>query len=422
MTNMPFPPELPVPAGPPVAPWPDSATRVLDAPPPTASPYTHFSAPPLPPTAPPPVTPVGSAPSGSRSSGGKIIAGAALAALLVGGVGGFAGATVANHNAPATTSASIITTGGTTNAGMSRPADGSIAAVAAAVSPSVVKIEARNGNSGGTGTGFIIKDDGYILTNNHVAAAGGDGGTLKVQFQDGSTASAKLIGANADYDVAVIKVEKTGLPAVKVGDSNLVKVGDTAIAIGSPLGLEGTVTAGIISALNRPVTAGGEGEGTSYINAIQTDAPINPGNSGGPLVNGAGEVIGINSAIASLGSSSGGQSGSIGLGFAIPIDTAIRLANELISSGTSTTPIMGVKLNMGADKATISEITAGGPAEAAGLKSGDVIVKVDGRTVSSNTDLVVAVRDHKPGDSVKLSIERDGDTQEVTLTLGSQKG
>ena len=186
------------------------------------------------------------------------------------------------------------------------------------------------------------------------------------------------------------------------------------MAIGSPFGLDSTVTAGIVSAKQRDT-----GE---YLPLIQTDVAINPGNSGGPLVNGAGEVIGINSAIASLGSSSGGQSGSIGLGFAIPIDTAIRLANELISSGTSTTPIMGVKLNMGAEKATISEITAGGPAEAAGMKSGDVIVKVDGRAVGSNTDLVVAIRDHKPGDSVKLTIERDGDTEEVTLTLGSQKG
>ena len=218
----------------------------------------------------------------------------------------------------------------------------------------------------------------------------------------------------------MIKVDKTGLPAVKLGDSNNVQVGDTAIAIGSPLGLEGTVTAGIISALNRPVTAGSEGEETSYINAIQTDAPINPGNSGGPLVNAAAEVIGINSAIAAMPSSSGGQSGSIGLGFAIPIDTASRLANEIISTGKATTPIMGVKLDMNAGSATISEVTPGGPGDAAGLQAGDVVVSVNGKKVGSSTDLIVAVRSNQPGDTVKLTVERGGSPVEVNLTLGSQ--
>ena len=404
------PPQMP--AQPPVSPWGGMGTNVLDAPPPTTSPYGPYG------QIPPPTTPT-PAPAKRGGSGGKLVAGVALAALVAGGVGGYAGTSVANNNSPAVASTTITTSDGASGGAMSRPANGSVASVAAAVSPSVVKIEARNGDTGGTGTGFIIKSDGYILTNNHVAAPGAKG-TLTVQFQDGSTAKATLIGASSAYDVAVIKVDKTGLPAVKLGDSNNVQVGDTAIAIGSPLGLEGTVTAGIISALNRPVTAGSEGEETSYINAIQTDAPINPGNSGGPLVNAAAEVIGINSAIAAMPSSSGGQSGSIGLGFAIPIDTASRLANEIISTGKASTTIMGVKLDMNAGSATISEVTSGGPGATAGLQAGDVVVGINGKKVGSSTDLIVAVRSNQPGDQVKLRVERSGSPVEVTLTLGSQ--
>jgi len=401
------PPQMP--AQPPVSPWGAMGTSVLDAAPPTSGPYGYI---------PPPLIPT-PAPAKRGGSGGKVVAGVALAALVAGGVGGYAGTSVANRNLPAVASTTITTSSGASGGAMSRPANGSVASVAAAVSPSVVKIEASSGNTGGTGTGFIIKSDGYILTNNHVTAPGAQG-TLTVQFQDGSTAKATLIGASSAYDVAVIKVDMTGLPAVKIGDSNNVQVGDTAIAIGSPLGLEGTVTAGIISALNRPVTAGGNGEETSYINAIQTDAPINPGNSGGPLVNAAAEVIGINSAIAAMPSSSGGQAGSIGLGFAIPIDTAIRLANEIISTGKATTPIMGVKLDMNAGSATISEVTPGGPGAAAGLEAGDIVVSVNGKKVGSSTDLIVAVRSNQPGEQVKLRVERGGSPVEVTLTLGSQ--
>ena len=401
--------------------WPDSDTRVLNAPPPMSAPFDGFAPPAAtppgltPPTQPPVPPVIPSTPAKGRGNGGKIVAGAALAALLAGGIGGYVGTQAANHGGSITSS---LTQSSTANASLSAPASGSIAAVAAAVSPSVVKITASDGNGGGgTGTGFIIRSDGYILTNNHV----GGTGTLTVQFADGTKVPAKLVGANQQYDVAVIKVDKTDLPATKLGKSYTVHVGDTAIAIGSPLGLEETVTAGIISALNRPVTAGGESGGeTSFINAIQTDAPINPGNSGGPLLNASGEVIGINSAIASLGSSGGGQSGSIGLGFAIPIDTAARLADEIISTGKSTTPIVGVKLDTNASTATISEVTAGGPGDKAGLKAGDVVTKVDGRPVSDSTEFIVAVRSHAPGDTVTLTVQSGGQTSDVQLTLGSQ--
>ena len=397
--------------------WPDSDTRVLNAPPPMTAPIGGYAPPGTVPPGQPPVPPViPSTPAKGRGNGGKIVAGAALVALVAGGVGGFVGTQAANHGGSITSS---LTQSSTSNASLSAPASGSIAAVASAVSPSVVKITASDGNGGGgTGTGFIIRSDGYILTNNHV----GGTGTLTVQFADGSKVPATLVGANQQYDVAVIKVDKTGLPAVTLGKSATVHVGDTAIAIGSPLGLEETVTAGIISALNRPVTAGGEsGTETSFINAIQTDAPINPGNSGGPLLNGAGEVIGINSAIASLGSSSSsGQSGSIGLGFAIPIDTAARLASEIIKTGKATTPVVGVQLDTNASTATISQVTAGGPADKAGIKAGDVITKVDGRNVSDSTEFIVAVRSHAPGDTVTLTVQSGGQTSDVQVTLGSQ--
>ena len=263
-----------------------------------------------------------------------LLAGAAAVALLAGGTGGAVGYTLA-ADAPASVNASPVVTG----SGPSAPADGSIAAVAAAVSPAVVNIETGSGS----GTGFVIQSDGYILTNNHVA---GDGNQLRVTFEDGTTADAELVGANPGYDLAVIKVDRDGLPVTTLGTSSDVKVGDTAIAIGSPLGLQGTVTSGIVSALDRPVTAGGGDTGeTSFINAIQTDAAINPGNSGGPLVDGAGRVIGVNSAIASLGQSAGSQSGSIGLGFAIPIDTAQRIANEIMDTGSSQTPVVGIQID-----------------------------------------------------------------------------
>ena len=202
----------------------------------------------------------------------------------------------------------------------------SISALAAKVLPSVVSISTRNGSEGGTGTGFVIRSDGYLLTNNHVVAGVVGGGSLRVSFNDGKTVDGKIVGTDSAYDLAVIKVDLKNLTALQFGDSEKVQVGDSVIAIGSPLGLAGTVTSGIVSAKNRAVTAGSRTSEGSFINALQTDAAINPGNSGGPLVDKSGAVIGVNSAIATLDSSSSSQTGSIGLGFAIPINQARRTA------------------------------------------------------------------------------------------------
>jgi putative serine protease PepD len=346
--------------------------------------------------------------------------GLAITALVAGTVGGAVGFTVARVTQPAASGSTVIAPPiGAAGDPVSPPAGGSIAAVAAAAQPSVVQINVSGGGGEGTGSGFVIREDGYILTNNHVTATGND---ITVTFSDGRVADATLVGANPGYDLAVLKVNETGLPAVTLGSSSALEVGDTAIAIGSPLGLQGTVTAGIVSALNRPVTAGGEGE-LSFINAIQTDAAINPGNSGGPLVDGNGAVIGINSAIAALGAGLGGQAGNIGLGFAIPIDTASRIASELIATGTSSTPIIGVQLDMeySGTGARIAGVTDNGPATAAGLREGDVITALNGTPVVDGTDLIVDIRSLAPGDEVTLTVERDGQEQEVTLVLGSQK-
>ena len=345
-----------------------------------------------------------------------ILGGAAAIAVTAGTIGGAVGYVVAREAGPTTTVAAAVQSGSTS------VIPGSIADIAKRVSPSVVQLNVTGQQGAGTGSGFIISSDGYILTNNHVAGPSGSGGTIEVLFGDGTKASGTLVGANPGYDLAVVKVNKTGLPAISVGSSGGLNVGDSVIAVGSPLGLQGTVTSGIVSALNRPVTAGGEGE-TAFINAIQTDAAINPGNSGGPLLNAAGSVVGINSAIASMGSSSSGQPGSIGLGFAIPIDTAKRIADELIRTGTSTTPIIGVQLDMqyANDGARVQEVTAGGPSAIAGLQSGDVIAAVDGKNIADATELIVTIRAHAAGDTVKLTITRDGQSIVVPITLTASK-
>jgi putative serine protease PepD len=294
----------------------------------------------------------------------------------------------------------------------------SIASIAAAELPSVVSIAATGANAAGSGSGFVIRSDGYILTNNHVVAIA-TGGKIEVVFNDGTRTKGEVIGTNPEYDIAVVKVDKKGLPAMLIGNSDDVVVGDIAIAIGAPLGLDGTVTAGIISALDRPVTAGDRND-TSFINAIQTDAAINPGNSGGPLLNGSGLVIGINSAIASMATGNS-EAGNIGLGFAIPINTAKRIAEELIATGTSKTPIIGVNLDTSYEGpgAKVLEIIPNGPSEDAGLQKGDIITSLGGRQVEDATELVVAIRTYAPGDQVEVQIDRGGGDVTATITLGS---
>ena len=298
----------------------------------------------------------------------------------------------------------------------------SVAEMVAAVLPGVVSIAIENNGDQGSGSGFVIRPDGYILTNNHVAAPAADGGTLTVFFEDGESVEAEIVGRNSAYDLAVLKVDAQDLPVVRLGDSDQVTVGDVAIAIGAPLGLEGTVTAGIISSLDRAVTAGGQGE-MAYINALQTDAAINPGNSGGPLLNSSGQVIGVNSAIATLAPSFTGEAGSIGLGFAIPVNSARRIAEEIIATGDSKTPIIGVTLDTtytdGGSR--ISEVNPGGPAEAAGLRNGDIITALADRETNDSTELVVAIRDFAPGDTVSVTFLRGGQSRTVDLVLGGSE-
>jgi len=337
--------------------------------------------------------------------------------LLAGSAGGAVGYTLKTQQDGGTsTHISLVQAGSNTS---NRP-DGSIASIAKAVTPAVVSITFKSAAGSGTGSGFIVDPNGYIVTNNHVVATTATGGgTLTVDLTDGRSFPATIVGRNSAYDLAVIKVAATGLPALTLGDSESLVVGDTVVAVGAPLGLQGTVTTGIISALNRPVTAGGQGE-MSFINAIQTDAAINPGNSGGPLVDANAHVIGVNSAIASLGASASGQSGSIGLGFAIPINQAKRIVEELIATGKSSVPIVGVQLNMqstlrGGD---VVSVEPGGPADKAGLKAGALVVSVDGRVIHDSTEFIVTVRSHSPGDKVKLKLQT-GETIEVTLGANS---
>src|SRR5487761_1908658 len=303
----------------------------------------------------------------------------------------------------------------------------SVAGIAQRVLPSVVSIATQTSTGGATGSGFVIESSGYILTNNHVVEGAVSGEPIVVTLNSGKTLNAQVVGTDAAYDLAVLKVAATNLPALQFGDSDKIQVGDPVIAVGSPLGLSGTVTSGIISAKNRAVSAGGSSGESSFINALQTDAAINPGNSGGPLVDQTGAVIGVNSAIASLGSAYGGQSGSIGLGFAIPINQARKTANQLIKTGKATYPIIGISLDMNytASGAKITDsptgIHAGGPAAAAGLQPGDVITAFDGKPVAGPDELIVAVRAKNVGDKVVITYLRSGTSHQVTLTLAAAK-
>ena len=346
--------------------------------------------------------------------------GIAIAMALIAGV---IGSIVGRTSATLDSKTNLVTT----KSVIERKPD-SIAGIAARVSPSVVSIEVRNGNTGGTGSGFFLDSSGHILTNNHViSAAATNGADITVKLANGKNYAAKLIGRDVSYDLAVIKIAVTDAPALQLGNSDEIQVGDGVIAIGSPLGLTGTVTSGIISAKNRPVTSGGGTSESSFINALQTDAAINPGNSGGPLVDLSGAVIGINSAIATTGSSFGGQSGSIGLGFAIPINQAKKTADQLIKFGSSTYPIMGVSLDTrfagtGAKiPNTPGSVSSGGPADRAGIAPGDVIVEIDGKSIASADEAIVSVRSHSVGDVVKVKYQRGNATKEVTLKLVAAK-
>ncbi|WP_206510174.1 trypsin-like peptidase domain-containing protein [Rhodococcus sp. BGS-1C] len=366
----------------------------------------------------------GSATTKARPGRATLVAGALALVLVGGGIGGAIGVYAAgggNGAGGATNSLNSTITAAQPAANIP---DGSIQAVANKVLPSVVQIEVVGNQAEGEGSGVILSSDGLILTNNHVATGAGANGKLTVSFADGTTADATLVGADAVSDIAVIKAEgRTDLTPIELGSSSNLQVGQQVVAIGSPLGLAGTVTTGIVSSLNRPVSTSGEaGNQNSVIDAIQTDAAINPGNSGGALVNTDGQLIGINTAIASLGgSSSGAQSGSIGLGFAIPVDQAKRIADELATTGQATQAMIGVQVPSrdDANGATVVEVTEGGPAEAAGIPQGAVITKVDDRVIESGDALIAAVRSHVPGDSVTITYTVGGREQTVDVTLGT---
>ncbi|MGW4564533.1 S1C family serine protease [Streptomyces sp. NPDC004561] len=314
----------------------------------------------------------------------------------------------------------------------------SVAGIAARALPSVVTLHVSGTDEDGTGTGFVLDTHGHILTNNHVVAPAASGGRISVTFSSGDSVKATVVGRDSGYDLAVVQVQGVGgLTPLPLGNSDDVRVGDPVVAIGAPFDLANTVTSGIISAKERPITAGGEkgdGSDVSYVDALQTDAPINPGNSGGPLLDSRAQVIGINSAIRSAagGSDSGtGQAGSIGLGFAIPVNQAKRVAEELINDGHATHPVIGVTLDMGytGDGARVDSrstgggpaITKGGPGERAGLKAGDVITAVDGERVHTGEELIVRIRAHRPGDRLRLTVERGGTEREISLVLGASE-
>ncbi|MFF0309509.1 S1C family serine protease [Streptosporangium sp. NPDC004379] len=365
----------------------------------------------------------------------KIGAGLALAVAAVGG--GVVGsvATASFDDGPTAVPAAV-------SAPLAAPAGNvtTVADVAAAVQPSVVSIQVKTSGGSGEGSGVVLTADGMILTNNHVVEAGGQGGEVTVKFSDGKTATARVVGTDPATDLAVIKAnDVSGLTAASLGDSDKLKVGDSVLAVGSPLGLSGSVTAGIVSALDRTVTVGGQqqqpqlppgwgggwGGGqqqqqsasgpTTIGHAIQTDAAINPGNSGGALVDTRGQVVGVNSAIAT----NGGE-GNIGVGFAIPINTAKQVADQLIKSGKVSHAFLGVNLAQAtgdAAGALVAQVTADSPAEKAGIKQGDVITKIGSTAVDGPDTVVGAVRGLKPGQEVSLTYVRDGREQNVRVTL-----
>ncbi|MGZ4592750.1 MAG: S1C family serine protease [Actinomycetes bacterium] len=375
------------------------------------------------PDLPPP--PSHGSPDPRRRRGVTSLVAVALAAGLLGGGVGAAVTTQVDKPASSTTASALTAPVGSSGSNAKTTA---VEQVAAKLLPSVVSIQERNANGGGEGTGVILSANGLILTNNHVVADAANGGSLTVTLNNGKTAAASIVGRDPVTDLAVIRVNGlSGLTPATFGSSAGLKPGEGVVAIGSPLGLQGSVTSGIVSALDRPVRTGGEsaaGDPTStVIDAIQTDAAINPGNSGGPLVNLSGQVVGINSAIASLGSSSSGQSGSIGLGFAIPVDQARQVAQQLITSGKATHAQLGVGVRDAGTTTTsgaaLAAVNQGSAAQRAGLRAGDVVTSVGDRRVDSADALIAAIRSHQPGDKVTLTYLRGGKSAQTAVTLGS---
>jgi len=353
------------------------------------------------------------------------------ASVLLGGAAGVGGAAAWTSTHPAeqasAPAAAPVNTGTSDSAATtSDPApEGSVEAVAAKVLPSVVKIDVSGQSGEGSGSGIILTADGTILTNNHVVELAGDGGSLSVSFNDGTTADATVLGTDPLTDTAVIKAEGvSGLTPATIGESGSLAVGQEVVAIGSPYGLDATVTSGIVSALDRPVNVGNDGQGnaTTYP-AIQTDAAINPGNSGGALVDLSGRVVGINSSI--LSNATEGEAGSIGLGFAIPIDEVVPLIQAMENGETPEHARLGVSVpqdttSTGTDQgAEIGDVVPGSAAADAGLQNGDVITKIDDHVITGSDSLIATVRSYRPGDQVSVTWTRNGEEHTADLTLSS---
>ncbi len=361
--------------------------------------------------------------------GSLVTAGILVGALVLGGFGGLVAAAgfSALDDGGAGSSPGITSTVVDRKDTPAQP--GSVEGVANSVLPSVVKINVAGAEGRGSGSGIIISSNGEILTNNHVVEVAAGGGEMSVSFNDGTTAPAQVVGTDPLTDLAVIRAQGvSGLTPAKLGESGNLDVGEQVVAIGSPFGLEATVTSGIVSALHRPVSVGDPtaNSDTTYP-AIQTDAAINPGNSGGPLVNMQGEVVGINSSIRS-NSTTGGEGGSIGLGFAIPLDEVRPVVDQLRAGETPTHAQLGVTVTDAASKnglvtgAGISSVSNGSAAEKAGVENGDVVTKVNGEVISGAESLVATIRGYRPGDTVTLTVVRNGDEQTMKVTLDSDGG
>jgi putative serine protease PepD len=373
--------------------------------------------PPGPPPAPPSDRPARAAHPWRR----RVVSGALLVALALGS--GTTGAVLADRLGDPDGTTVVTSSAPVGGATATAPSE-RLARVAAAVQPSVVSVTVSGASGSAEGSGVILRSDGTILTNNHVVEGAGDGGSLRVRFADGRTAAARLVGRDPSTDLAVIRAQGvSGLKPATLGSSAGLHVGDTVLALGSPLGLDGSVTAGIVSALHRTVDLGGDGRpgpSASLSDAIQTDAAINPGNSGGPLVDANGAVVGINTAIASLG---GGGSGNIGVGFAIPVDEARSVAEQLIAGRTPRHALLGVEVSDDpSGGALIGQVTPGSGADRAGLRTGDVVTRVDATPIADGSALAAAIRSRQPGDKVVLTYRRDGQERTATVTLGSASG
>ncbi len=431
-----------------------ASTPVMPPPPPGEGQTSAFAA--------------GGAPAGSHGRGARpgrrAVGSLAALALLLGVGGGVAGAAAFqafSDEEPATTETPAYTSTGrdsgdegsdkVTRSGVddgAAPSDGSIESVAQSTLPSVVQITVRSGGSagapdpmaqGGSGSGIILSSDGQILTNNHVVEVARGGGTVSVSFNDGSAAEAEVLGTDELTDTALIQAKGvSGLQPATIGKSGQLAVGQDVVAVGSPFGLDSTVTTGIVSALDRPVSVGSDGSGNSTTYpAIQTDAAINPGNSGGPLVDLGGRVVGINSSIRTAGGGLGGEAGSIGLGFAIPIDEVLPIVDQMANGENPTHARLGVSVgdvaaarlpgsgfegdfdNLPRVGALIRDVPEGGAAADAGLQTDDVITKVDDTLITGSDSLVATIRSYRPGDKIQVTWVRDGEQQTSAVTLGT---